>query len=431
MPKKFEHYLSICAIAKNEGFYLLEWIEYHLMAGVGHFYIYDNASSDHTRDILRHYVDKGIVEYVFWPEHPGQLTAYSDCVAKHKNDSRWIGFIDLDEFIIPLETATIPEFLKAYEGMNGLGINMIAYGTSGHDTRPEGLQIEKYTYHSREDFSSNLHIKTIADPRRIKVIHSMHSFLFEDSTSVRDENLEDIGVSPRTKRNSSNKIRINHYFTRSGEDIFAKLKRGRASLKARRCAKYFYDHDRNEIEDPVMEKHVPELKQRVARAEDRIMRSDPGVKFLSGRDTDLFSSNIWNFIKFVIEYISHLKAGSILEVGKYKVFNESDFVSAEQMASHGSSAFYKFDIKDVPWPIADKKYDLVVALDVFESIRAKERGVLLEMGRISKMAMISFFKNTGISEGNIQEWTLGLNPFKKIDTANRVLYLFKFQESDA
>ena len=44
-----EHYLAVCAIAKNEGHYFKEWIEWHRSQGVERFYIYDNESTDGTR----------------------------------------------------------------------------------------------------------------------------------------------------------------------------------------------------------------------------------------------------------------------------------------------------------------------------------------------------------------------------------------------
>ena len=46
------HYLAVCAIAKNEGAYFAEWIEWHLSQGVEKFYIYDNESTDNTREVL-------------------------------------------------------------------------------------------------------------------------------------------------------------------------------------------------------------------------------------------------------------------------------------------------------------------------------------------------------------------------------------------
>ncbi|MBR2734192.1 MAG: glycosyltransferase family 2 protein, partial [Selenomonadaceae bacterium] len=42
----FAHDLAIAAILKNEGHYIKEWLDYHLLAGVDHFYLYDNDSTD-------------------------------------------------------------------------------------------------------------------------------------------------------------------------------------------------------------------------------------------------------------------------------------------------------------------------------------------------------------------------------------------------
>ena len=38
----YQYEVSICAMYKNEAKYILEWIEYHLMIGVDHFYLYNN-----------------------------------------------------------------------------------------------------------------------------------------------------------------------------------------------------------------------------------------------------------------------------------------------------------------------------------------------------------------------------------------------------
>ncbi len=70
-----EYYLTISAIMKNEGPYLKEWLEFHLMTGVEHFYLYDNSSDDETVKILDDYIKRGIVSYHLWPDHPGQLKA--------------------------------------------------------------------------------------------------------------------------------------------------------------------------------------------------------------------------------------------------------------------------------------------------------------------------------------------------------------------
>ncbi|MDR0486518.1 MAG: glycosyltransferase family 92 protein, partial [Elusimicrobiota bacterium] len=111
----FENFLSICAIAKDEGCYFKEWIEYHRLVGVEKFYIYDNNSTDNTREVLEPYVKEGIADYISFPGEKMQLPAYRDAICKFKDKTKYMAFIDLDEFIVPPENQTIADFLRQME----------------------------------------------------------------------------------------------------------------------------------------------------------------------------------------------------------------------------------------------------------------------------------------------------------------------------
>ena len=65
--KKFKYFIAVACIIKNEGPYLKEWLEYHKLIGVEHFYVYDNESTDDTKDILKPYIDSGEVTYIYYP----------------------------------------------------------------------------------------------------------------------------------------------------------------------------------------------------------------------------------------------------------------------------------------------------------------------------------------------------------------------------
>ena len=54
----FLYDLTITAIFKNEGHYLKEWLDYHLLAGVEHFYLYNNDSTDNYKEVLAPYIEK-------------------------------------------------------------------------------------------------------------------------------------------------------------------------------------------------------------------------------------------------------------------------------------------------------------------------------------------------------------------------------------
>ena len=65
--------LSICAIFQDETPYLKEWLEFHLMAGVQHFYLYNNNSTDNYLQILLPYIKSGTVELMNWPSPIDQI----------------------------------------------------------------------------------------------------------------------------------------------------------------------------------------------------------------------------------------------------------------------------------------------------------------------------------------------------------------------
>lgn len=97
----FLHDLSIVAIMKCEGPYLKEWLDYHLMAGVDHFYLYDNDSPDNQAEVAKPYVEAGLVTYIYFPGNCKQVISYNDAVKNFKFQSRYMASIDGDEFVYP------------------------------------------------------------------------------------------------------------------------------------------------------------------------------------------------------------------------------------------------------------------------------------------------------------------------------------------
>jgi len=257
-----KYYLSICAVMKNEGPYLREWLEFHRMVGVEHFYLYDNDSSDETRAVISSYVQNREVTIHYWPEHPVQLKAYMHCVTSYRDESFWIAFIDLDEFLVPVATPTLPEFLRDFEHYGGVGVNWLMYGNSGHATRPQGLQIENYIYRSDAAWNSNRHIKSIVNPRLVKSPRNPHCFRYVQGYGAVNEKKEPVEGS-MTKANSIQKVRINHYFTRSTEESRSKMERGNPDSNYKRPWNDFERLNRNDVLDTIMEQYVPELKKRV------------------------------------------------------------------------------------------------------------------------------------------------------------------------
>ena len=97
----FLHDLAVVAILKNEGHYLKEWLDYHLLAGVDHFYLYDNDSTDNQAEVAKPYVEAGLVDYFPAPGKSMQHIVYTEAVKRFKFHCRYMAFIDGDEFVYP------------------------------------------------------------------------------------------------------------------------------------------------------------------------------------------------------------------------------------------------------------------------------------------------------------------------------------------
>ncbi len=244
-----EHYLSVCAIAKNEGPYFKEWIEWHLNHGVEKFYIYDNESTDGTKDILLPFIQSGVVVYKFWPGNRRQLAAYDDCLEHFRFSSRWIAFIDLDEFIVPVKDASIPDFLKRFESFAAVEINWLIYGSSGRKTKSPGTMIERFRFHSKPSHYLNRHVKSIVNPRQVYTMIGCHEAA-KISGFISDSHGQPVRKNFRERPPQQDIIRINHYAVRSYEEFIEKQARGRASgTQTTVKSEYFTQYDLNDIED--------------------------------------------------------------------------------------------------------------------------------------------------------------------------------------
>ena len=119
--KQSATYLGVCAIYRDEAPYLREWIEFHRLVGVERFFLYDNGSIDDHLEALAPYIAEGTVVLHDWPGPRRQLPAYEHCLNAHRDEARWIAFIDLDEFLFAPAGQPLPEVLVDFVGLSGCG----------------------------------------------------------------------------------------------------------------------------------------------------------------------------------------------------------------------------------------------------------------------------------------------------------------------
>lgn len=258
--RHFKYNLSITSIMKNEGRYLKEWLDYHILVGVNKFYLYDNESTDNTTEILKPYIEQGIVDYVYWPGKNQQSITYVDSLKRHKQETKYMAIIDLDEFIVPVNYYTVPEYLATLPDFAQLVIGWEQYGSSGYKHAQPGLLIENYKKHADKSWG----IKSIVNPRLVTSITNPHAH--NVAGFIIDENGKKLGRIIQTeKRNiTTNKIRCNHYVTKSFDEYIARMNQGSATTQLSteyRSIEKFKWYDRNEVYDDIMDKYIDALKK--------------------------------------------------------------------------------------------------------------------------------------------------------------------------
>ncbi|WP_319778396.1 glycosyltransferase family 2 protein [Maridesulfovibrio sp.] len=228
-----KYYLGLCAIAKNETKYLEEWVRYHLGIGVDHIILFDNDSDIPVSETLKDWISAGAITVIEAPGACKQLPCYETALSKFGAQFCWLGFIDLDEFIVTKNQMSLPEFLLAYEPYGGLGVNWVCFGSSGYIESPDDYVIRAYKLRLPDEHNKNLHIKSIIQPSKVKSIASNpHSFLFKEGFFAVNELKHPIPAGSAFSYFTNELIQINHYVTRSREDYIAKIKRGKADRES-------------------------------------------------------------------------------------------------------------------------------------------------------------------------------------------------------
>lgn len=228
-PQSPSQYLWAAAIIRDEGPYLREWIEFHRIVGVQHFVLYDNGSVDETPAVLAPYVSSGLVDLIPWPSFlsgaNAQHLAYAHAARFASGRCRWLAVIDADEFLFSPQGESLPKTLSDYEDIPALGVFLRTFGASGHQRQPEGLVIENYVHRLPDTAWENQQYKSIVRPELVRSVISAQRFHNTLSNiPAHDENRRHLKFSIQ-HTHTSKRLRINHYATKSFEELERKIAR--------------------------------------------------------------------------------------------------------------------------------------------------------------------------------------------------------------
>ena len=286
-----KYYLAVCAIFRDEAPYLAEWIAFHRLVGVEHFFLYNNNSADDFETVLKPFITEGYVTLHSWPgpfHQQAQKKAYAHCLEQVRGQIRWLACIDIDEFLFAPGDDNLATVLAGYEPYPGVIVHWQVYGSNGHKQKSHEPVIERFTRRAPTHWIRNRKVKSIVNPTNTIEPVGVHHFAYTDDALPIDETKTRVSLKrkplhkkrfkwlygklgpflryfdpyPGTDINSRlisvERLRINHYPVKSHEEF---LKKSVHKKEKRRYENvdYFAYHDRNEILDPVLHKYLPDL----------------------------------------------------------------------------------------------------------------------------------------------------------------------------
>ncbi len=144
--------------------------------------------------------------------------------------------------------------------------------------------------------------------------------------------------------------------------------------------------------------------------------------------------NRWPYLEAAATMAMKDKPNKILEVGAYllPLFKSSDVID---LKTDIPRLTFRHDITKIPWPIKDKAYDTVIALQVWEHLGNAQADAFREVMRVARSAVLSFPylwdmpndpSHHGIDKAIIARWTLHHPPEEVVEVFPRIIYRFRF-----
>jgi len=240
------HGLAIALVVRNEERHIGEWARFHRLAGVRHVIAYDDASSDGTVAELRRELSSERLTVIPWgqrlsdrqlrrPIH-NQVLAYAHAAANFGGAYRWLACIDADEFLVPVQAASVDAAL-AHLGPEVVNVSLPwhMFGRCGHQQPPSGGVVANYRLRA-SDPMQGVNFKCLVDPCRLQAVrvHSMDTGRPSLTWNDRGEAVP-LGQRRLASFYAADHLQLNHYYTRSSEELEEKIGRG-PNLDAKRDA---------------------------------------------------------------------------------------------------------------------------------------------------------------------------------------------------
>ena len=230
--------IALVLIVRNEAAHIAEWARFHRLAGVDRFFVYDNGCTDGTISIAADTLGDRLT-VIPWnqklrdarsgAEIHNQVLAYAHAVRNFGSAFRWMTFLDVDEFLVP-RGRDLPSVLAGLEACRNISLPWHMFGRSGHMTPPPGGVVANYTRRNPDPMSDAKglrNFKMIVDPCHVTEMR-VHAVGTDGQAMTCNDRGQAFTHSNRRARAflSTDRIQLNHYYTRSDAELRAKIARG-------------------------------------------------------------------------------------------------------------------------------------------------------------------------------------------------------------
>lgn len=214
----YQYEIAACLIFQNEAFYLKEWIEYHRLIGVEHFYLFDNGSTDDYMPYIAPYIHSGLVELYSYPYLGSNQAEYNEIQCSVYNYAlqlacgkvKWLAIIDADEFIFPVQSTPLISILNDYEDYGGVYLNYLMFGTAHIEKMPKKQLItETLTYSASKPTAFG---KSIVRPERVSLCTDPHRMWYHFPFMHVDTRYRTFDWTPYETDMADDRLLLCHYY---------------------------------------------------------------------------------------------------------------------------------------------------------------------------------------------------------------------------
>jgi hypothetical protein len=296
---------------RNEGPFLLEWLAYHRVIGIGRVVIVSNGSTDGSDELLAALAAAGEVTFLRtspgWGVAPQEAAVQAFETEVGYRSGTWYLWLDADEFLnVHVGDRTVQALLSAIGKAQALMLNWRLFGSGGNDSFSGRHVSADFVGASKLGFVANLETKPLFRHGLAMAGFAPNAAglprLVPGSGATAEDCLGGNGKpldlkAPRTaawlegkpiqgRNNLASRrefgwdlAQVNHYSVRTPDHFRLKAARGRGMVSTgpkrpniRHTPSYFDRFDRNEVED----RSILHWEQAVTREIDRLL-AQPGV----------------------------------------------------------------------------------------------------------------------------------------------------------